>query len=105
MEWLEPWYSIKDNPEQVLAMEKELKRELPDGHPLFNLPIKAIGRRQGCDDALFSLADGTKLIAVVHLTWTSSPPERLPWPITVVYPSIETWASEGMSRDHDEMSE
>jgi hypothetical protein len=102
VEWLVPWYSIADNPVQVADIERELRRELSSGHPLSGLPVLAVGRRQDCDDVLFSLADGTGRVAVVHLTWTHNPPEQPPWPSTFVFPSFEAWVAEGMHPDHDE---
>lgn len=102
MNWLAPWHSIADDAAQVAGMERELGRELSAGHPLYGLPVRALGRRQDCDDVLFAIADGTGRVAVVHLTWTHSPPEPLPWPITIVYPSIDAWAEEGMRPDNEE---
>jgi hypothetical protein len=83
-------------------MKQELGRELSAGHPLFGLPVRTIGQRQDCDDVLFAVEDGTGRVAVVHLTWTYSPPEQPPWPATFVYPNFKTWLAEGMHRDHDD---
>jgi len=105
VEWLSPWYSIADNAAQVQAMEAELRRELGRGHPLFGVPVRAVARREDRDDVLFTLEDGTGRVAVVHLTWTYSPPERPPWPSTMVFASWEEWAAEGMRADHDEIRE
>jgi hypothetical protein len=102
VEWLAPWHSVADNPTQVAGMERELARELSVGHPLYGLPVRTLGRRQDCDDVLFAVDDGTGRVAVVHLTWTQSPPENLPWPQTVVYSSFDAWVIEGMHADHDE---
>ena len=102
MDWLLPWHSIADDSNEVTGMERELRRELSAGHPLYGLPVRAMARRQDCDDVLFALADGTGRVAVVHLTWTHSPPEAPPWPVTVVYPTIERWAEQVMKPDHDE---
>jgi hypothetical protein len=100
VQWLEPWYCITDVPSQATGMERELCRELSAGHPLFGLPVRAVGRRQDCDDVLFVLDDGR--VAVVHLTWTHNPPEQPPWPGTTMYPSFEAWVAEGMRPDHDD---
>ena len=102
MKWLVPWHSIADAPDQLTAMARELRRELSPGHPLYGLSVRTLGRRQDCDDVLFAIEDGTGRVAVVHLTWTHSPPERSPWPSTVVYPSFEGWVTEGMRSDHDD---
>jgi hypothetical protein len=61
--------------------------------------VKTLARRQDCDDVLFALQDGTGRVAVVHLTWTHSPPERLPWPGSTLFPSLETRAAERMRSD------
>ena len=102
MEWLRPWHSIESDETQVAAMERELRREVTEGHALFGLPVRGLARRQDCDDVLFAIADGTNRVAVVHLTWTQS--ERLPWPYTVVYSSLESWISNGMLPDHNEFN-
>ena len=101
MEWLVPWYSVADDPAQVAGMEQELRRELSAGHPLFGLSVRTLARRQDCDDVLFAVEDGTGRVAVVHLTWTHSLPERPPWPGTAVFPSLAEWAADGM-RTHAE---
>jgi hypothetical protein len=104
MEWLEPWYSIADEPEQTEGLVRELRRELSSGHVLFGLPMRAIARRQDCDDVLFSIEDGTGRAAVVHLTWTRSPPESPPWPGSAVYDSLDQWIVLGMQADHDDVA-
>jgi hypothetical protein len=69
---------------------------------IFGIPAEAIGRQRGCDDVLFRLLDGSGRVAVVHLTWTCSPPEHPPWPETSVYPTLESWAATRMRADHRE---
>ncbi len=86
-------------------MERELKRELSADHLLFGLPVKTLARRQDRDDVLFALQDGTGRVAVVHLTWTRSPPERPPWPDTTLFPSLENWVAKGMHADAEEFGE
>jgi hypothetical protein len=102
MEWLVPWYSVSNQQTQIEAMERELYRELAEGHQLYGLRMRTLGRRQDCDDVLFAIEDGSERVAVVHLTWVRNPPDRLPWPDTIIYPSFEAWAIEGMRADHDE---
>jgi len=101
VEFLEPWYSIADEPDQVAGMNKELRREVGDGHPLYGLPVRATGCRLDCDDVLFAIDDGTGRFAVVHLTWNQAP-EPLPWPGTSLYASFDMWLVEGMRRDFDD---
>jgi hypothetical protein len=105
VEWLVPWHPVGNDSAQVAGMERELNRELSAGHPLFALPVKTLARRQDCDDVLFALQDGTGRVAVVHLTWTQSPPEGPPWPRTTLFPSFEIWAAEGMRTDAAEFGE
>lgn len=102
MEWLEPWYSIADIPDHSSATVWELQRELTVGHQLYGLPVRAIARRQDCDDVLFQIDDGTGRVAVVHLTWKQGGREQPPWPATAIYPSMQVWVTEGMKPDNDE---
>lgn len=92
MKWLAPWYALTDDRQQSAAMEQELARELPEGHELSGLPMAALARRDGSDDVLFQITDGSGRVAMIHLTWTSQPPEQLPWPGSTVYASLEAWA-------------
>jgi hypothetical protein len=102
VDWLEPWHPISAEPDNVAAMERELRREVSDGHELHGLPVRALARRQDRDDVLFAFYDGSGRVAVVHLTWASIPPERPPWPHTTMFPTLEAWRVEGMCADHDE---
>lgn len=49
------------------TLERELLRELPTGHVLTMLPVRAFARRLDRDDVAFELEDGRR--CVVHLTW------------------------------------
>lgn len=49
-------------------LERELLRELPTGHVLKLLPVRAFARRLDRDDVAFELDDGRR--CVVHLTWS-----------------------------------
>lgn len=101
MQWLEPWLPIVDQPLRA-GLERELHRELGDGHQLQGVLVRAIARRQDCDDVLFALDDGTGRVAVVHLTWTQNPPDRPPWPTSEMYSSLQAWAAERMRNDHND---
>lgn len=103
MEWLEPWWSTESLPQEFAErIAHQLAVEVPSGHIMFGVPVKLIARGNG-DDALFEILDGTGRIADVHLTWSKGR-ERLPWPITTIYPSFGEWASTGMIRDHMDWS-
>jgi hypothetical protein len=58
----------------------ELRRELHEEHLLANRPITVIARSLARDDVILAL-DATTA-AIVHLTYTRTPPERPPWPGT-----------------------
>lgn len=98
MEWLPPWRSVAQDALQASAMERELKRELSLGHPLFGFDVTTLARRQDCDDVLFSLLDGTGRVALVHLTWRGMP-EPFPSPYTTLFENLESWATDVMQRD------
>jgi hypothetical protein len=102
VEWLVPWYSVADDTAQISGMELELASELSAGHPLFGLPVRTLARRYDCDDVLFAVEDGTGRVALVHLTWTQCPPERPPWPYTIIFPDLEAWAVLSMQADAEE---
>ena len=89
MEWPHPFSRI-EHPEERLAFEAELRRELKPGNPLFGLPVAATGRRYDQDDVLFQLLDGTGRVAEVHLTWAGER-ERPPWPGTALFDSFAGW--------------
>jgi hypothetical protein len=89
MEWPEPWQPVED-PEEGLALEAELARELSAPHPLYGLPVAVVGRRIDCDDVLFRLLDGTGRYALVHLTYCDGQ-EQAPWPGTTLYERSEDW--------------
>jgi hypothetical protein len=59
--------------------EAELKRELPDSHPLKNLSVECFARRDGSDDFLFYLPSHSDSFAVVHLTWSVEKKSDFPW--------------------------
>lgn len=101
MEWLEPWWSTASMDSEIRdAIERQLVREVPPGHPIYQIPARLVGRGNG-DDALFELLDGSGRVADVHLTWSKSQ-ERLPWPITTVYANLQQWAQECMISEHRE---
>jgi hypothetical protein len=103
MQWLHPWHAVGSlGPHLAAAFEEVLKREVAPGHPLHGVPVEAIGKRDASDDVLFRLLDGSGRVAVVHLTWTRTPPERPPWPGTAVFAGLEEFAAQCMRPDHDE---
>jgi len=98
MTWLEPWYGLGDDSRVAGAMERELRRELGEGHPLYRVAARAFARRCDNDDVLFALGDQTHEVAVVHLVWQES--QQAPWPATWFYGSLDAWVEHGMKPDH-----
>lgn len=85
---VENWYKIETNGN----LEKELKREVSKGHPLYKKNVIAIARKEDCDDVLFVVKDNIEKVAKVHLTWTNKNIEG--FPKTKIYESIEEWIKE-----------
>ncbi len=103
IQWLVPWHAL--DAREAGGLERELARELGPGHPLLGKRVRALGRRQDRDDVLFELLDSGEC-AVVHLTWTQSPPERDPrWPATAIVASLAEWAKVEMTADHLEFGD
>jgi hypothetical protein len=73
------------------GFEAELARELKSGHPLFNVSVKAIGRREDQDDVLFQIERRGAEVAEVHLTW-SGKQENPPWPMVTFFETFAVWA-------------
>jgi hypothetical protein len=95
IEMLEPWHLVTE--EERSRLEVELNRELSFEHVLTGKTLRALARRQDCDDVLFEV-DGVGL-AVVHLTWSRE--TRPDWPNTEIYGSITDWIERRMKPDHE----
>ncbi len=67
-------------------LTEELTRELAVGHELNAVGWTLVAAAVGRDDVVLSLDD--QRAAIVHLTYTRTPPERLPWPITETASSV-----------------
>jgi len=89
-----PWVAI--DLENRAALEKELGRELPDGHILFRSGVSALARRVDRDDVLFQVAGSPKL-AVVHLTYSVESDPK--WPTTLIYESFSDFEEQKMKLD------
>jgi hypothetical protein len=88
MEWPFPFAPI--NEEDRFGFEQELRLELKSGHPLFELPVRALGRRFDQDDVLYEIVDGSDRVAQVHLTWAGDK-EKPPWPDHALFNSFAEW--------------
>ena len=79
----------------------QLRRELPQGHILYNKKLRSVGRRQDNDDALFELEDDENKYAVVHLTWSQKQSTDINYPKTKPYKSFQTLLKERILADHE----
>jgi hypothetical protein len=82
------------------SWRRQLEIEVPPEHVLYGVSVKLLARGNG-DDALFEILDGTGRVADVHLTWSRSQ-ERLPWPGTDIYASLQEWIEKVMIPEHQE---
>jgi hypothetical protein len=96
MNLLIPWHSTKGSS----RLDAQLARELPSGHALEGISVRAVAERQDCDDVLFQLNDGSGRVAVVHLTYSVNVDAR--WPETDFFPSLEAWETLRMQPDHQD---
>jgi hypothetical protein len=89
------WFS--PSPESARQFEHELQRELCPQHILYNIPARAIARKDRRDDFLFKIPDNC--FAQVHLTWQQ---ETNPfWPSTELFSSFEAWKTSLDDKDFD----
>ena len=98
IEWREPWVQVTED-EQRRRLEAELRRELATSHQLHGRAARAVARRIDQDDVLFLVGEE---LAVVHLTYSKSAPERPPWPRTRLFSSSVEFVSKCLLPDHDE---
>ena len=96
--WLRPWERV--TPAQREAFGRELRRELHPEHPLYGRAARAFVRRMDRDDVLFIMSHPVQL-ALVHLTYTASPPEQPPWPKCDLYEHV--W--QFVDRTHEDAAE
>ncbi len=92
--WPGGWKAIENSLEAADFVEA-LRRLLAPGHPLFGLPLRAIGREWNGILALFAFDDGSGRVAVVHLLWKGEPMEPPLYPYSKIYDSQqEAWIKE-----------
>lgn len=97
IEFLEPWVALEANAEFI---QRELVAEVGTGHLLYGREMRAVARREDCDDVLFVSTDEPPLVAVVHLTYARRPETDPRFPSTTIFESIEQWIERGMKSDH-----
>lgn len=68
-------------PDDAERFEAELREEMVELHPVFNISTVCLARRSMRDDFLFMLGpySGDHGLAVVHLTWTGESTPEFPW--------------------------
>ncbi len=105
--WLEsfafddPWWDLRGadatDREQRNAMQAELTRELHIDHDLAGRVREVVARSTAQDDVVVSLDRDEA--AIVHLTWTKSPPDRPPYPRTRIVSNGNALAAEIAARE------
>lgn len=92
-----PWQPISARGRE--AYELELRLEVASGHPLFEVPVTAIGRTGHDDNVLFRLHNHPASFAVAHLTFRGRPERDVKWPTTVLYRDLDHWINACMIPD------
>jgi hypothetical protein len=86
LNWRLPWRQLTHSLD-LPALQRQLERELADGHPLWDRHAEVMARRVDTDDVLVSCSDGT--LATVHLDWAKVPHSRRnEYPSMQVHPSL-----------------
>jgi hypothetical protein len=108
MRWLEPWVAIADlgwpeekQSEYRTAWERQLWQEVGPDHVLHGLGAQLIARRFDRDDALYRLLPHGQ-VAQVHLSWAKSEESDPTRPATTVFDSLDQWAAESQTMQHQE---
>src|ERR1700730_15544120 len=86
LKFLEPWRKIERSeraPNREQLFSAELKREVPAGHVLHGLKVRAVAFRIDQDEVLFELEGGNTPLAVVHKTWNVEVDPY--WPATELF--------------------
>ena len=89
-EFPKPWYFIESDG----TFERELEKEVGEGHILFNKKLIAIGRKDGHDDVLFCFVENPSMLTAVHLTWKGEKERNYSWPRAKIFNSWEEWSKE-----------
>ena len=72
------WGYDEEEAGQRVALADRLGVEPPRDTPCSVSSATTVGRCTACDHVLYDLGDSR--YAIVHLTWTASPPDQPPWP-------------------------
>ncbi len=95
IDWLRPWEKVGDS---APGLERQLIREVAEGHPLFGLSVTAFARRSDTDDVLFGVGVSKERLAAVHLTWGGR--QEPPLPGTDLFESFESFKTQVMEPDN-----
>ena len=99
IDFMEPWVRVGQFADNLV---KELRREVVNGHPLWNKDVRAIAQRTDSDDVLFEVEGVLPTFAVVHLTWSGEPENNPMYPDAKLFSSLDQWIRDGMIPDHKE---
>jgi len=83
MELPPPWTKVSEI--DALKYEDEYAVEIEKGHPLYGVPVRAIGWRNDTGEVLFSLLRHLCDYATVKLTWSGEPEDSSTMPEFVLY--------------------
>jgi hypothetical protein len=89
--WPGNWKPI-ESPSEAAAFEDALRRLVAPGHPLFELPLRAIARKWDDILVLFAFDDGSGRVVQVVVPWIQGPME-FPCPISIIKENRETWVT------------
>jgi hypothetical protein len=92
----EPWIEV--DYDRSVRFGEELVSEVAAGHSLFGQPLRVIAQCRRCDSILGALDDGRWFVS--HLTWTTSKPDRPPWPSTTIEGTLDELLAEFADHCH-----
>jgi hypothetical protein len=94
----EMWEDLRLGDQQAArTLNDELTRELAPGHPLLGASWVIVARSLARDDVLIQLS--ADVGALVHLTYTTTPPDTPPWPNTQTVNTADELQLEMLTRD------
>jgi len=99
-EILPPWTVLPDD--RAAALTTLLSRDLPRGHALYRMTLRAVASRTDQDDVLFELESSSMRLAVVHMTWRVETDPQ--WPSTNLFCDWQEWAAQDMYPSHDDFT-
>ena len=98
---LPPWKLV--DPERVLRLNDELRRELCVSHVLARSSFEAVAMSTMSDDVLFMTDSILGALACVHLTWSGKPDLHPSFPSTEFYNSWAEFSEREMIPMHEDI--